>query len=67
MVLEEDGSFEIILSKEKKGKNWLKIEEETGMVMVRQTFLNRFKEVPAEIKIENLNGKKSPDADYIQK
>ena len=62
MILESDGRFEIILSKEKKGKNWLKLEDETGMVMVRQTFLNRFEEVPAEITIENSNGKKSPDA-----
>ncbi len=60
LVLEDDGSFEMILSKTKKGKNWLKIEDETGMVMVRQTFLNRFKEVPAEIKIENLDGRKAP-------
>ena len=30
LLLEDDGSFEIILSKDKKGKNWLKIEDETG-------------------------------------
>ncbi|HEY9114157.1 MAG TPA: DUF1214 domain-containing protein [Bacteroidales bacterium] len=60
LVLEKDGSFEIILSKTIKGKNWLKMEDETGLVMVRQTFTNRFEEVPAEIKIENLNGQKSP-------
>lgn len=60
LILEKDGSFEIILSKEKRGKNWLKIEEESGLVMVRQTFLNRFEEIPAELKIENLNGQKSP-------
>lgn len=62
LILEKDGSFEIILSKEKKGKNWLKIEDESGLVMVRQTFTNRFEEVPAEIKIENLNGQKSPSS-----
>ena len=61
MILEPDGSFEIMLSKERKGKNWLKIEDETGMVMVRQTFLNRFEEIPAELKIENLSGKSTPD------
>lgn len=60
LFIEEDGRFEIILSKEKRGKNWLKIEDETGLVMVRQTFLNRFEEVAAELKIENLNGQKSP-------
>jgi hypothetical protein len=61
LIVEEDGSFEIILSKAQKGKNWLKIEDDTSMVMVRQTFLHRFTEVPAEVHIENLNGNKSPD------
>ena len=57
---EPDGSFEVTLSKEKKGKNWLKLEDETGLVMVRQTFFNRFEEVPAELHIENLDGRKAP-------
>ena len=60
LELEKDGSFEIFLGKEKKGKNWLKVEDETGLVMVRQTFLNRFEEVAAELKIENLNGQQAP-------
>jgi hypothetical protein len=60
LEVEEDGTFEIILSRKKRGKNWLKIEEDTGLVMVRQTFFNRYREVPAEIKIENLEGNKSP-------
>ncbi|MEI7980693.1 MAG: DUF1214 domain-containing protein [Bacteroidota bacterium] len=58
---EEDGSFEIILSKVQQGKNWLKMDDETSMVMVRQTFLDRFAEIPAEIIIENLDGRKHPD------
>lgn len=61
LKLEKDGSFEIIISKEQKGKNWLRLEDETGLVMVRQTFYDRFKEVPAEIHIENMDGRKSPD------
>jgi hypothetical protein len=56
-----DGSFEIILSKTRKGKNWLMIEDETGLVMVRQTFSDRSAEIPAEISIENMDGRKSPD------
>jgi len=58
---EPDGSFEVILSKERKGKNWLKIEEETGLVIVRQTFFNRFEEVAAEFHIKNLDGRQAPD------
>ncbi|MCD4729864.1 MAG: hypothetical protein K8R74_04635 [Bacteroidales bacterium] len=59
--LDDDGGFEIILSKSPKGKNWLKIEDDTSIVIVRQTFLHRHKEVPAELHIENMNGKKTPD------
>ena len=55
-----DGSFEIILSLRPRGDNWLKISPETTMVMVRQTFLDRFTEVPAEVTIENLDGRTAP-------
>jgi hypothetical protein len=61
LELSPDGSFEIILSKTKKGNNWLKIEDETGLVIVRQTFLNHGTEKAAELFIENLDGRKSPD------
>lgn len=60
LLCEADGSFEIILSKTHKGKNWLKIEDATSMVMVRQTFLDRTSEIPAEVSIENLDGRKAP-------
>jgi len=39
----------------------LKIEDETTLVMARQTFLDRSKEIPAEVRIENLDSRKSPD------
>ncbi len=61
LVYEPDGRFEIILSQSPKGKNWLKIEDQTSLVMVRQTFLDRSKEIPAEVYIENLDGRKAPD------
>jgi hypothetical protein len=61
LAVDSDGNFEIILSKSPQGRSWLKIEEETSLVMVRQTFLNRFEEVPAELKIENLDGRKAPE------
>lgn len=60
LELNDDGSFEIMLSKERKGKNWLKIESESSLLMVRQTFFDRMTEVPAELGIENLNGIKQP-------
>ncbi len=61
LQMEADGSFEIILSQTPSGKNWLKTEPGTTMVMVRQTFLNRFTETPAEVTIENLDGRSAPD------
>lgn len=61
MIFEEDGSFEIILSKEKRGKNWLKIEDETGMAMVRQTFLKRNEEIPAEVQITRIGSDGKPE------
>jgi len=60
LEINDDGSFEIILSKTRKGSNWLKIEDETSLLIVRQTFFDRQKEIPAELKIENLNGAKLP-------
>jgi hypothetical protein len=60
LALNPDGSFEIILSKTKKGKNWLKMEPETGLVIVRQTFSDAATEIPAELFIENLDGRTAP-------
>ncbi|MBW6459321.1 MAG: DUF1214 domain-containing protein [Bacteroidales bacterium] len=61
LVCEPDGSFEIILSKTPKGKNWLKMEDNTTLVMVRQTFADRQSEIPVDVVIENLDGRASPD------
>lgn len=60
MVFESDGSFEIILSKEKKGKNWLKIEDTTTLLMVRQTYMDKANEQVATMEIQAINGPKTP-------
>jgi hypothetical protein len=60
LLTDDEGCFEIILSKTPEGANWLKMEDETTMVMVRQTFLDRFREIPAEISIENRDGRTHP-------
>ncbi len=60
LQLEPDGTFEIIMSNERQGKNWLKIEEASSLLIVRQTFFNRANETPAALKIENMNGQKAP-------
>ena len=50
------GRFEIVLSREKRPGNWLKLGAETNAVIVRQTFLDRKREQPARLTIERLNG-----------
>ena len=60
IIYEQDGSFEIFVSKEKQGKNWLKITEESCLVMVRQTFLNRNDEQIVDIEIKAIDGPSSP-------
>ncbi len=50
------GNFEIILSKDPKGQNWFKIEDDTSLVMVRQTYMDRVNEIPIDVRIENMNG-----------
>jgi len=60
LVVEEDGSFEIFVTKEPQGKNWLKIEDDTTLLMVRQTFSDRFAETPAALDIINLSGQDKP-------
>ena len=47
-----DGSFEVILSRRPRGENWLKIEEDTSLLMVRQTYLDREREEPVDLHIE---------------
>jgi hypothetical protein len=51
----DDGTFEILMSLEKKPGNWLPMTERSGMVIVRQTFGDRKQEKRAEIEIECLN------------
>lgn len=60
MQIEPDGSFEIRVSREPQGTNWLKIEPETSLIMVRQTFLHRDREQPAELEIRAVNGPEAP-------
>ena len=53
--MDEDGYFELILSRHPQDKNWLPMTPETGTLVVRQTFLDRDTETPAELKIERIN------------
>ena len=49
-----DGSFEITLSAEKRDGNWLPMEADSSMLIVRQNFLDRTRERPATLSIERI-------------
>lgn len=53
--MDEDGCFELILSSKPQDGNWLPMTPETGTLVVRQTFLDRDAETPAELSIERIN------------
>ncbi len=55
LVLEPDGSFEILASQEEQPGNWLRLAPDTKQILVRQTFLHREREQPVEIGIECLD------------
>lgn len=61
LELDDDGNLEIILSREKKPGNWLPMERETGLLIVRQTFLDRDSETPAQLTIERIDGDGKPE------
>ncbi len=50
-----DGRFELIVSSRRQDGNWLPMTAESGTLIVRQTFLDRDTEVPAELHIERIN------------
>ncbi len=57
LYVEPDGSLEIIVSTEDPGhRNWLPMEPESGLLIVRQTFLDQATEEPARLRIERIGG-----------
>lgn len=60
LELGPDGSLEVWLSREPKPGNWLPMTEDTGTLIVRQTFLDREREVPAVLHIERVGAPRSP-------
>ena len=51
----EDGRFELTVGSREHEGNWLPMTAESGTLIVRQTFLDRETEVPAELHIERIN------------
>lgn len=60
LEIDQAGHFELILSRTPQPKNWLPMTEETGTLIVRQTFLDRDQEQPADLMIERIDGANHP-------
>ena len=58
--LEADGSFLVHVSCKPHAKNWLPMQPQTGCLIVRQTFLDRSREIPADLVIERVDGDTIP-------
>ncbi|GFR52556.1 hypothetical protein Agub_g15144 [Astrephomene gubernaculifera] len=54
LVTQPDGSFEIFLTPQPRGANWLPLPTDASRLVVRQTFLDRSREQPARVAIERL-------------
>lgn len=67
LEVDEQGRFEITVSCEERAGNWLRMEPETGLLIVRQTFLDGEKELPAEITIERVGGDGQPTPDSARR
>lgn len=52
LALAADGSFEVVVSRDRRPGNWLELAEDTTFVIVRQMFLDRSREQPAALAIE---------------
>ncbi len=51
MSFDADGGFELVLSRDPQPGNWLRIEDATNAIIVRQTFMDRRSETPARMQI----------------
>jgi hypothetical protein len=55
-----DGRFEMIVSTKPHPGNWLPMAERSRSFVVRQTFLDRKHETPADLRIERIDGLHAP-------
>lgn len=56
-----DGRFEITVSRRPQERNWLPMAADSSMLLVRQTFLDRAREIPAAMTIGRVGGPKHPE------
>jgi len=60
LEVDADGRFEIAVAVEPRPGNWLPMSPASRTLVVRQTFLDRRREAPAELSIERVGGRHAP-------
>jgi hypothetical protein len=60
LKIDDSGRLEIAVSCEPRPGNWLPMTPETGTLIVRQTFLDRSTEQPAQLRIERIDAAHVP-------
>ena len=60
LELSADGSFEIAISARERPGNWLPMEPDTCMLIVRQNFLDKESEIAADLTIERVGDGAAP-------
>ena len=60
LELNSDGTFELTLSSNPQDGNWLPMTEESGTLIIRQTYLDRSVEKPADLQIQRIGEQSNP-------
>jgi hypothetical protein len=61
LTLDAHGGFEIVVGPQRpESGDWLPTTDDAGLLIVRQTFIDRAHEVPAELHLEPLDGPADP-------
>jgi len=60
LVVNRDGTFEIIVSRNRQAGNWLPMAADSSMLLVRNTILDRAREIPASMSIERIGAPSKP-------
>jgi hypothetical protein len=61
LAVDGDGRFEVAVSARQRPGNWLPMQVESAMLIVRQTFLDRATEIPAALTIERVPADGAPE------
>ena len=67
MEISQDGDFILLIGGEADSKNFLPMPQNANMLIVRQTYKNRIKQIHAKINIKTLNQKPSPELLTVDK